>query len=154
MIDRDYITHIQEVLYGEFKRIGMEIKNLNVKMEHHPIHIGGRYQPVAHKMNSTIMSVNFDCNEEQFKYLRPFIDSYNARQTLIYPDVSWSTRAELPIQIHAESETIFDSTMILHLTGGSMKTWIESFREATEKLFYKIESREFDEEVIKTLSEE
>jgi len=160
----DYLHHCKSVLEGEFARIEMKtnIINISINMEQHVAQIQTMGSMVAQHYPGSwgaSMEVTFYCNQTQYEELAPFIERAERDDIAIYPDVGWSTQQTFASPFSdprnkIEQECRYKCTMTLYLTGGSMKSFISSFREVTDKLFYEIESKKFDDEVVDTLSEE
>lgn len=160
MINNKYIDHVKDILNNEFKRIGIPIDSFNINSK-----ISIDYFRVNHKNNidylptgqcPIAMEVVFSCDQSQYNYLKPFV-KINKEHTVHLPqDVRWQVASgDLnPIDsVKSNIKIVHECKIVLYLTGGSMRTFIESFRLATDELFVAIESKVFDEEVLNVLSE-
>lgn len=162
-MDGTYLHHCKDVLEGEFERIEMKtnIINIEMKMEQRIAKVQTFGGPISHYPGdrSARMEVTFYCNQDQYEQLTPFIERAERDDMHVYPDVRWSTQQTFANpyddpRTKIERVVRYKCSMTLYLTGGSMKSFIGSFREVTDKLFYDIESKKFDDEVVDTLSEE
>lgn len=144
------VRYIKDALDDEFKRIGIPINVINVSIDRYHQHINLPY-------GTSIMEFQFYCNELQYQCLAPFIKRAEREDVAIYQDTCLSTHYQVLDQSRCEplkTKTRYNCYITMQLTYVSMQAFIESFRETTNKLFIDIESKAFDEEVVKVLSEE
>lgn len=158
--DPGYLPWVIDSIKKEFERVGVHVVNFNIENEHDTIYSLGNYHPIGAREMRAKMTASFTCNESEFKYLQPFC--YHAEKTyiksIIPEDISlWGTGTGSHDAFHAAKskiEIVYDCEMILHITGGGLDSFIDQFREQTDKLYEAMQSKAFDEEVEKLLTED
>lgn len=158
--DPGYFNYVHDIIKQEFNRIGVKLLNVNIEQNYNPIPIQTLASPqptYMHGRNTATMLVEFMCTEKQFPYLKPFCNKAVTERVSreLYSDVSWGPRQATmwnpDKQIEYEVDVFMKCEMALHL-GGSMDSFVDEFRKTTDKLFYAMESKAFDEEVDKMLA--
>lgn len=151
-----YENNISHLIRKELESLNITVDDINISHDHSFIHTSGKFSPVDREVMRSIMDISFTCKKLEYKYLSAFVNQVEQ----IHVPVS------LPIKLIngimsidssepklAEYETYYKCTMGLYLTGGSIDPFIKQFKAATEKLRYVVESKKFDEEVEKVLTE-
>jgi len=155
-----YMSYVFDTIKRELNLIGIHVDNMNIREDHNygSIHSASSYHPMHQQVGGGVVAeIEFSCSEDDFVYLRPFVQQAEMRRERIPGPVGlYNVRQEFNLEqqfsIHEETRCI--CVMKLHATGGSMNDFIESFRKGTEELRYAVESKKFDNEVDKMLREE
>ena len=138
------ITSIQEV----YERISYEFNSLNIRILNTIVN--------RHSFtNQEIMTIEFCCNKKEYHALAPYISYVNERRVPTLQPISiYYHDASLAPQHHDAFETVYYCKMDIGLSGGDIVPFIDHFREITRDLRYELESKAFDEEVEKMLTED
>ena len=146
---------VYEMMRTEFDSLGIQLTNVDVEQsqQHYGMAVSSYYPSQAH-----IMTISFTCSQEELNYLRPFVGSAEFRDIPMPPPVSLVRDVQTmwdPVYAREfEYQRVCDCKLQLQVTGGSMEPFITSFRKETEKLRYVMESKRFDDEVDRMLTED
>lgn len=152
----DYISGLFHAIKKELEDIGIHVQSVDVTREEQYGYVthNSAYSPINMREPATIIDITFLCKEEELKYLRPYISDVELFEKNTYLPVDiFSKYGSNPTRVERiEVEVIHKCKMRVHATGGSYTDFIERFREDTAKLRYAIESKKFDDEVEKLLT--
>ena len=151
--DPHYLKHVTDVMRSEFDRIGITVTDFKTEAHHQHYHSISRASAIDMGVK---LSIEFVCDENQMKEMESLchVARREHRRTPIPPPVTLFGQEDIDAiyNMEYEVETFYRCIMSLSVTGGSMNRFVEQFRKSTDKLFVKMESIAFDEEVTKMLT--
>ena len=155
MAMENHLQEMHELMKIEFSRIGIGITAVNVSYRRDR-HAGRQLALMSQVDDYPIMDLHFTCTIDQMNYLKIFVSESVPRNIPIPPPVH-IYGAGYDITEFRDShrvDQVYDCMMQISVTGGSVDPFIHSFRHETQKLRYEVESKEFDGEVEKMLTDD
>lgn len=133
------------VIRAEFERIGMHANLNNIEIMQKTVTFSYEREYIA--------IIEFTCEENEYKYLKHLL--YKVDKKPIITDSMFTYGGNNGFAYDIPNYKIqYDCSIHLELSGRNINQFVNSFREAAKPIFEVIESRRFDEEVNKMLTDD
>ncbi len=147
------LNSIIKILQEEFNRVDLNLEKTNIEM----MEMAGWMSFTSPLKRPTYkLIIKFECSEDEFKYIRPFVRYMKYTQVPVENHAIFDKRKFWNHDTATVYETyvVCECTIELQIDGDNFMDFIHSFRKELQPLYEAAESRKFDEEVERMLKED